>query len=48
MRVAFHPPDALWPGVLASCPDTVRALLEQRDVISYRELIARAAGARAA
>lgn len=47
VRVAFHPPDAHWPAVLNSCRRTLEKLLEQRAVITYRELLAGEAGARA-
>jgi uncharacterized protein len=40
VRVAFHPPDAGTPSVLASCRRTLAALLEQRTVIDYAELLA--------
>jgi predicted deacetylase len=43
VRIAFHPPDAQWPGVLTSCRRTLAAQLERRHVITYRELIARRA-----
>jgi predicted deacetylase len=39
VRVALHPPDAGSPTVLASCRRTLSALLEQRDVIDYRQLL---------
>jgi predicted deacetylase len=48
VRVAFHPPDALWPGTLTSCRRTLEALVERRAVITYRELLARQANPRAA
>jgi predicted deacetylase len=47
VRIAFHPPDALWPGILTSCRRTLAALLRRRAVITYRELLAREAGPRA-
>ena len=40
VRIALHPPDAGTPSVLASCRRTLAALLEQRTVIDYRELLA--------
>jgi uncharacterized protein len=43
VRVAFHPPDAQWPGVLTSCRRTLTTLLERRHVISYDDLLAREA-----
>lgn len=48
VRVAFHPSDAQWPGVLASCRRTLEALLERRAVITYGELLARQTNPRAA
>ena len=39
VRIAFHPPDASVPAVLESCRRTLGALLEQRTVIDYRELL---------
>jgi hypothetical protein len=48
VRIAFHPPDAQWPGILTSCRRTLEALLERRTVITYRELVARRATARTA
>jgi predicted deacetylase len=48
VRVAFHPPDARWQGVLTSCRRTLEALLERRAVITYGELVARPANPRAA
>lgn len=44
VRVAFHPPDAQWPGVLTSCRRTLEVLLERRVVITYGELLARGSG----
>jgi predicted deacetylase len=43
VRIAFHPPDAAWPGVLASCRRTLEALVERRAMITYGELLARGA-----
>lgn len=40
VRIAFHPPDAAWPWVLASCRRTLAALLERRAVITYGEVLA--------
>jgi len=39
VRVALHPPDVESPAVLASCRRTLGALLEQREVIDYGELL---------
>jgi hypothetical protein len=48
VRIAFHPPDGAWPGVLASCRRTLEVLLERRAVITYGDLLARRANPRAA
>jgi uncharacterized protein len=39
LRLALHPPDAAWPGVLDSCRRTLARQLEQRVAIGYRELL---------
>lgn len=39
VRVAFHPPDAASPAVLASCRRTLGALLARREAIAYQELL---------
>ena len=39
VRIAFHPPDAGSRRVFASCRRTLGALLERREVTSYRELL---------
>jgi predicted deacetylase len=39
VRLALHPHDADWPGVLDSCRRTLMRLLEQRAPIDYRELM---------
>ena len=39
VRVALHPSDAAGPAVLASCRRTLAALLAQRELTSYREVL---------
>jgi hypothetical protein len=39
VRLALHPPNADSAAVFASCRRTLAALLDQREVIGYRELL---------